>query len=168
MNNPKIMILSAAALVMLSMLLFLARFLLRKIISKKPEGEAITLASGIWFSTFFLSGTILISKTIFVFIEVVDIFLKINPADAMLNDFKTGSFLSGLTMLWLTLWYFLTNTLTIIITGKRNTVEEAQVNNYIHFLIRGIIHLGFIICLLPAFEMMLRTFIPHIEVPFYR
>lgn len=166
MKTTKIMILSVTVLLILSMILFITQLLLRKLKNNSVEKTA-TLASGTWFITLFLSGTFLTGRAVSVFAEAIDNIFKINPTDALLNIFKTGSLLTGLTIVWLLIWYFLSNTLSVTITGKKNPLFEAEANNYTYFLIRGTILTGFIICLLPAFELILRAFIPNIEIPFY-
>jgi hypothetical protein len=143
-----------------------AQLLLRKL-KTVADGKASMQASGIWFITLFLSGALLASKTVSVFSEAIDNIYKINLADSLFNIFKTGSILTGVTLLWLMIWYFLSNTLSVIITGKTSALQEAEANNITFFLIRGATMAGFIACLLPAFELILRTFIPHVEVPFY-
>jgi hypothetical protein len=165
MKATKIMILSIAVLVILSMILFMAQLLLRKL--KTADKRIPTMASGIWFISVFLSGALLTSKTVFVFSEAIDNIYKINPADSLFNIFKTGSVLTGITIVWLMVWYFLSNTLSVIITWKKNALQEAEVNNISFFLIRGATMAGFIACLLSVFELILRTFIPHVNVPFY-
>lgn len=166
MNTTKIMILSVAVLVMLSMILFLAQFLLNRG-RAAPEDKKPGLATSIWLMTLFLSGIPLTSRTINVFSEAIDNIYKINPSDALSNIFKTGSLLTGIAILWLLIWYLLSNSLSMVVTQKKNARQEAEAGNYMFFIIRGIISIGFIICLLPAFEMILRTFMPHIDVPFY-
>jgi hypothetical protein len=166
MNTSKILILSFTVLILLSMVLFIAQLLLRK--AKTNSDEKIsTQATGTWFITLFLSGALLTGKTISVFAEAIDNVIKINQPDPLLTIFKMGSILAGFTIVWLMSWYYLSNKLSVIITGKRNVYQEVQAGNYIFFLIRGSILIGFIFCLLPVFELLIRTFIPHVEVPFY-
>jgi hypothetical protein len=98
MKATKIMILSIAVLVILSMILFMAQLLLRKL--KTADKRIPTMASGIWFISVFLSGALLTSKTVFVFSEAIDNIYKINPADSLFNIFKTGSVLTGITIVW--------------------------------------------------------------------
>ena len=166
MSTIKIMILSVAALIMLSMVLFMTQFLLCRV-KAEPEDKTPGLATGIWFITLFVSGVLLINRTIVVFAEAIDTIYKTNPTDALLNIFKTGSLLTGITILWLLIWYFLSNSLSIAVTQKKNARQEAEAGNYVFFIIRGIISIGFLACLLPAFELILRTFIPNIDITFY-
>ena len=166
MSNLKIIILSVAVLIMLSMLLLVAQFILRKLKNAK-ETTGADLSSGVWLMGLLLPGVLLISRTIAVFAEAIDIHYKTDSTHALLNNFKTGSLLTGLTLVWLMVWYYVSNTLSMIITGKRNVNREAETGNYVYFLIRAAVLTGFIFCLLPVFEAILNVFIPHIEMPFY-
>jgi hypothetical protein len=166
MNTSKIIILSTTVLVILSMILLVGQLLLPKL-KTAASGKAPTCASGIWFITLFLSGAFLTSRTVPIFSEAIDNTYKINLAYSFFTIFKTGSMLIGISLSWLIIWYFLSNTLSVIITGKKNALQEAESNNTTFFLIRGAIMAGFTVCLLPVFELILRTFIPHINTPFY-
>lgn len=167
MNTLKIIILTVATLVTLAIIVMVIQVLLRRAKNKISEDEKIKLSFGIWFMTLFLSGSLITAKAISVFAEVIDNIYKTNPAKAILESFKTGSLFIGLSIVWLLLWYFIVNTLSVLILGKRNETIEVDIDNYTFFLVRGIMLIGFTICLLPVFEIILRAFIPSVNIPFY-
>lgn len=148
------------------MLLLMAQFMLRKLKNGEEDTRA-SLSSCIWLINLLLPGVILTCRTTLIFAETIDIHYKIDPTNALLDNFKTGSLLIGLTLVWLIIWYNLSNILSGIITGKRNAIQEAETGNYPYFLVRGAVLTGFIFCLLPVFEAILGVFIPRVEIPFY-
>ena len=74
----------------------------------------------------------------------------------------------GLTNTWLIIWYFITKALSLLFTGKRNDVNEIENNNYVYFILKGVVFIGFVYSLMPVYEIVLRTFFPNIEIPYYR
>lgn len=167
MDTTKTIILSIAALIALAIIVLIIRVLLRKAKNKNAEDGRIKLSWWIWFAGLFLSGSLITAKAISIFSEAVDNIYKINSTKAILESFKTGSLFIGLSIVWLLLWYFIVNTLSVLITGKRNEANEIDSDNYSFFLVRGILLIGFTICLLPVFEIILRAFIPSVQIPFY-
>lgn len=100
--------------------------------------------------------------------EYIDTVYKTNSANHLAEIAKTSVLFIGLTNVWLILWYFITQAFSLLIAGKRTDVNEIENNHYTYFLMKGIVFIGFIYCLMPVFEMLLRTFLPTIEIPYYR
>jgi hypothetical protein len=81
---------------------------------------------------------------------------------------KTSVLFIGLTNTWLIIWYYITKALSVLFTGKRNEVNEIESNNYVYFVSKGVVFIGFVYSLMPVFEDVLRIFFPIIEIPYYR
>lgn len=167
METAKAITLSTAMVVTLAIVLMIIQLLLRKAKSSDAEDGKIQLSFGIWFITLFLSASFIVARMIAVFSEAVDNIYKINPSRAVWESFKTGALFTGLSIVWLLLWYFISNMLLILNTGKRSEANEVAADNYVFFLVRGAILIGFTICLLPVFEIILRAFVPGVRVLFY-
>ncbi|SDC80165.1 hypothetical protein [Niabella drilacis] len=167
METVKTITLSTAIVVAFAIVLMIIQLILRKAKSKIDEDGKIQRSFCIWFVTLLLSGTFIIAKMVAVFSEAVDNIYKINPSGAVLESFKTGALFTGLSIVWLLLWYFIANILSVLNTGKRNEANEVAADNYVFFLIRGMVLIGLSICLLPVFEIILRAFLPGVQVLFY-
>jgi len=167
MGASKSIVLSLAVLVALATTIMLIKVLLRKAKNKNSEDGRIKLSFGIWSTTLFLSCSLIITKAISLLSMAVDNIYKIAPAKIIPESFKEGSLFIGLSLTWLLLWYYIVNILSVLVTGKRSEAREVDTDNYVFFLISGILLIGFIICLLPAFEIILRVFIPSVDMSFY-
>lgn len=167
MNTTKTIILCIAAFIALTIIILIIQVLFRKVKNKNTEDGRIKLSIGIWFASLFLSGSFITVKAIYIFSEAVDNIFKINPAKAVFESFKTGSLFIGLSIVYFLFLYLMVNTLSILIIEKRNDTNEINNNNYSYFLIKGILLIGFTICILPVFEIILRALIPSIQIPFY-
>jgi hypothetical protein len=166
MNTIKTLILSSTVLIALAILTLTLQFLTRKQAKVSSEGK-IKPSFGIWFGGLFLSGTLILQKAIFLFNEAIDNIYKIGAPNNAFAIFKTGSLFIGLGIMWMVIWYFITNILSIIIMGMRNEKKEMENDNSGYFLVKGFLLMGFTICLLPVFEIIIRNFIPTIQLPFY-
>jgi hypothetical protein len=167
MTISKIIILSIGVLISLATIIMMPKLLFRKIRNKNSEEGKLKLSYGIWFATLFLSGSLIMGKGIFIFNEAIDNIYKTSLSVSLLELLKKGSLFIGLGIIWLMIWYYIINILSIIIMGKRDEVKEIEIDNCSYFLVRGILLIGFIICLLPVFEIILRTFMPSVQIPFY-
>ncbi len=136
--------------------------------SKSEIEGKILLAYGILFSSWVIAFSMLNFKTLSVLNEFADIICKINTGNPILEIVKTSVLFIGLTNTWLILWYFITKALSLLYTGKRNDVTEIECNNYVYFILKSIVFIGFVYTLMPVFETVLRSFFPNIEIPFYR
>lgn len=167
MNTSKTAILTIAVLISLAILILILQLFSRRPKSKNSEDGKLKLSYGLWFATLFLSGSLIMAKVIAVFSETIANVYKINPSNRIFESFKMGSLFIGLGIAWLLLWYFIVNILSIIVMGKRNEMKEIETDNYAYFLVRGVLLIGFTICLLPVFEIIIRAFMPSVQIPFY-
>ncbi len=167
MNNSKTIILTIAALVALAIMLLIIKFLMRKFKNKGQLEGKFKLSLGVWFATMFLAASIIALKAISIFTIAIDNIYKTNSSNLIRESAKAGALLIGLSAVWFIIWYFIVGILSITITGKRIEEKEIEADNYSYFIIRGSLLIGFTLCLMPIFEIILRKFIPSVEIPFY-
>lgn len=165
--NTKLIILLISSLATISVMIFIIQFLMRKARNRISVEGKFKISFGILFTTLFLAAAIIASRSISIFAEAVDNLNKISPEKLIGESAKTGLLFIGLTGLWFFVWYYTIKILSVYITGKRNDEKEFETDNYPFFLIRGAMMIGFNLCLLPVFEIIVRAFMPNIQMPFY-
>lgn len=168
MDTTKIITLTVIGIIAIAISLTITQLFLRKAKSKLENEEKINLAYGILFLGWVISFSLLNMKSISIMSEYVDTIYKTNSANHLADISKTSVLFIGLTNFWLILWYLITKAFSILIAGKRTDVNEIENNHYTYFLMKGVVFIGFVYCLMPVFEMLLRTFLPTIEIPYYR
>ncbi|MEC5395924.1 hypothetical protein [Bergeyella sp. RCAD1439] len=168
MDTTKIITLTVIGIIAIAISLTITQLFLRKAKSKLENEEKINLAYGILFLGWVISFSLLNVKSISIMSEYVDTLYKTNSANHLADISKTSVLFIGLTNFWLILWYLITKAFSILIAGKRTDVNEIENNHYTYFLMKGVVFIGFVYCLMPVFEMLLRTFLPTIEIPYYR
>ncbi|MFV0163095.1 hypothetical protein OBK04_05445 [Empedobacter falsenii] len=168
MDTTKIITLTVIGIIAIAISLTITQLFLRKAKSKLENEEKINLAYGILFLGWVISFSLLNVKFISIMSEYVDTLYKTNSANHLADISKTSVLFIGLTNFWLILWYLITKAFSILIAGKRTDVNEIENNHYTYFLMKGVVFIGFVYCLMPVFEMLLRTFLPTIEIPYYR
>lgn len=168
MDTTKIITLTVIGIIAIAISLTITQLFLRKAKSKLENEEKINLAYGILFLGWVISFSLLNVKSISIMSEYVDTVFKTNSANHLAEISKTSVLFIGLTNFWLILWYLITKAFSILIAGKRTDVNEIENNHYTYFLMKGVVFIGFVYCLMPVFEMLLRTFLPTIEIPYYR
>lgn len=168
METTKTITLACVAIIAFAISLSITQLFLRKQKSKSEKDGKICLAYGILFSCWIISFSILNLKMLSVLSEFADSIYKANTSNPFNEIVKTGVLFIGLTNSWLILWYYTTKALSVVFTGIRNETNEVENNNYVYFILKGIVFIGLIYSLMPIFESFLRIFYPAIEIPFYR
>ena len=168
MDTTKIITLTIIGIIAMAISLTITQLFLRKAKTKSENEGKINLAFGILFLGWVISFSLLNVKSISIMSEYIDMVYKTNSANHLADIAKTSVLFIGLTNVWLILWYFITQAFSLLIAGKRTDVNEIENNHYTYFLMKGIVFIGFVCCLMPVFEMLLRTFLPTIEIPYYR
>lgn len=168
MDITKTITLTSVGILAFAISLTVTQLLIRKEKSKSESEGKILLAYGILFTSWVICFSMLNFKTLSVLSEFTDTIYKVNTVNPLTEIAKTIVLFIGLTNTWLILWYFITKALSVIFTGKRKDVNEIESNNYVYFILKGIVFIGFVYTLMPVFEGVLRTFYPNIEIPFYR
>lgn len=167
MELTKSILLTCIGIIAFAISLTISQLLNRKEKLKSENEGKILLSYGILFSSWVISISILIFKMLSILNEFMETIYKINNINPLIEISKTSVLFIGLTVIWLILWYYITRVLSLIFVGKRNILIEIERNNYVYFILKGIVFIGFVYCLIPVFEDILRTFLPIIEIPFY-
>ena len=167
MNTSKTIALTISAIITIAIMLFIIQLLLRKLKPKSEQEGRLKTSYGVWFTCLFIGASIVTGETINLLSIALDNIYKNISNNIFGQLVKTGSLFIGLSALWFLLWYFISNLLSVTIVGKRKNENELEANNVSYFLIKGILIIGFIFCLSSVFEIILRSLIPSIEIPFY-
>jgi len=168
MDITKTITLTSVGIIAYAISLTITQLLIRKEKAKSESEGKIILAYGILFSSWVISFSMLNFKTLSILNEFADTIYKVNSEKPLLEIVKTSVLFIGLTNTWLILWYFITKALSLLFTGIRNDATEIESNNYVYFILKSIVFIGFVYTLMPVFESVLRAFFPNIEIPFYR
>lgn len=167
MDTTKIITLTIIGIVAMAISLTITQLILRKEKSKSESDGKIQLAYGVLFFTWVVVFSLLNFKSLSILNEYIDTVFKTNENNSMIDILKTSIIFIGLTNVWLILWHFITKVFTFLFAGNRNESNEIENNHYTFFLMKCIVFIGFIYCLMPVFETILRTFLPTIQTPFY-
>lgn len=167
MNTSKTVTLTIAGIVAIVIILLIIQLLLRKLKKKSEQEGRIKNSYGVWFATLFAAATITMGRTITILNEAIDNIYKTISTNIIGEVAKTASLFIGLSAVWFIVWYFVSNFLSVTILGNRKDQNEIEADNVSYFLIKGVLIIGFILCLLPVFEIILRTFMPNVQIPFY-
>lgn len=167
MNTSKAITLTIICILAIIIMLLVIQLILRKLKSKSEYEGRLKNSYGVWFATLFVAATITIAKTIAILTEAIDNIYKNFTTNIIGEVAKMTSLFIGLSAFWFIFWYFIANILAITILGNRKDQNEIEMDNVSYFLIKGILIISFILCLSPAFEIILRAFMPSIQTPFY-
>jgi hypothetical protein len=167
MNSYKSLWLLLTGIIAIAVLLITIRMLVKKINNKTNEKGHFFYSYSIWIATIFLSGSLIMYKAISILNEAIDNINKLPTINILKEITKTAILFVGMGGIWLIVLIGISNTLTSLLTSKRNVVLEMESDNKGFFIIRGMIIIGSSIILLPAQEELLRLFIPAFQLPFY-
>jgi len=168
MDLTKTITLTSVGIIAFAISLTVTQLLIRKEKSKSEIEGKIILSYGILFSSLVVSFSLLNFKTLSILNEFADTIYKLDNMNPLLEITTTSVLFIGLTNTWLILWYFIAKALSVLFIGNRLEVYEIENNNYVYFVLKGIVFIGFVYSLMPVFDLVLRTFIPNIEIPYYR
>ncbi len=166
MNIRSTITLTLVAVIAFAILLFIIQLLLKKLKSSSEAEESYIRSSyAVWFSTLFISASIIVMTAIKLLSEALDNINKHFASSALKETIKTASLFIGLSIVWFVIWYAVSHILSKLILEKRSNEMESE--NWSFFLIRGVLQIGLTLCLSTIFEIILRAFIPTIQIPFY-
>lgn len=167
MNTSKTITLTIAAIIAIAIMLLIIQLFLRKLKPKSEQDGRLNNSYGVWFITLFIAAIITTSKTISMLSEAIDNIYKYVSNNVIGEVAKTSSLFIGLSAVWFMVWYFVANLLSVTIVGNRKDQNEIEADNVSYFLIKGVLIIGFILCLSSVYEIILRTFMPNAQIPFY-
>jgi hypothetical protein len=168
MDTNKILILSVLGILALATSLTITQIFLRKVKSVSEFEGKIKPSYAILFLTWMSGFTMLNTKIMTVMSENIDTISKTNATNPLPEIAKIASIFIGLGSTWLIILHYTTIAFSALFAGRRNELREVENNHFAYFLMRGLVFLGFAYSLLPAFEIMLRNFLPTFDLPFYR
>lgn len=167
MDTTKIITLTSFGITAFAISLTVIQLIIRKEKTKSENEGKIRLAYGILFATWVVAFTFLNFKSLSILNEFIDTISKLNVNNPLTDIVKTSVIFIGLMNVWLILWHFITNVFSILFLGKRKDIHEVENNNYVYFLVKGIVFISFIYSTMTIYENLLRFFLPNIEIPFY-
>lgn len=167
MNTSKTVTLTIIATIAIIIILLVIQLLLRKLKMKAEQEGRLNNSFGVWFATLFIAGIITMGRTIAILGEAIDNIYKNISTNVVREIAKVASLFIGLSAFWFIVWYFVASLLSVTILGNRKDQNEIEADNVSYFLIKGVLIIGFISCLLPVLEIILRTFMPNVQIPFY-
>lgn len=135
--------------------------------ASEAEGKFV-LAYGLLFLSWIFSFAILNYKTLYVLVEFSDTLYKVKRVSPETDLLTTGFLFIGISVFWMFFCYLIANTLSFLSFGRRTSLNEIKSDNYVYFIIKGSVFVGLTSTLLPIYELILRMFLPEIEIPFYR
>lgn len=168
METTKIISLTIVGIVYTSISITITQFFLRKEKVKSGIDENQNISFVILFATWILGFSILNIKSINILSEFLDL-IEINGFDSNFYLFvRTTSLFLGLSLVWFSIASFVTNLFLSLVISKRKLLLEMESNNIAYFLLKSVVFFGFLLILLVPYELLLRVFLPIIEMPFYR
>lgn len=136
----------------------------------KPEnGNKISLAYSVWFSSLFIAFAFHLKIALQ---QIENSIQFIIYSDEIQNTFlavieKIAIFI-GFSFIATFLAYYIVNFVTKISFNNREESHEIENENYSYFLLKGTVLIVFVLISLPVFEHFLMWFLPKVETPFYK
>lgn len=167
MNSIKLITIAVTVILSFSLLTLILYLLTRKFKSKLNSDGKLKISFALWYAAIFISGTSTIFEIINAVFEVVDNLININPADLTFQLIKSNALIIGVGFLWLLTWFFAIKLLIKMIQFKTDEHQEMEDDNYSYFLIKAAMLIGVIFSMSSLLNLILKTLIPNIEIPFY-
>ena len=164
MNISQTLTLFVAGLISLALLLF-AMQLKFKNLSKNNEDGKLKTSFSIWAGAIFLSSSLMLSNMLTTLNDALNIYQSYDSP--IISALKTSSIFVGLSAIWIVVLIFIISILSNLIFEDRIEKQEMENDNYAYFILKSILLLGSALALLPAFESLLKVFLPIIQTPFY-
>lgn len=156
------------AIIAIAASLVIIQLIIRKEKAKSENEGKIRLAYGVLFVSCLIASLMLNIKGMTIFGEYMDTFYKVNRNPVLMPVIKTCVLFIGLINIWFVVWYFGLKVFALLFVGKKSAIIEIENDNYVYFLMTGVVFLGFINVLMPVFDIVLRFFLPDLEIPYYR
>jgi hypothetical protein len=136
-----------------------------KKLSKNNEDGKLKTSFSIWAGTIFLSSSLMLSKMLTTLNDALNIYKSFDSP--IISALKTSSIYVGLSAIWIVILVFIINILSNLIFEDRKEKQEMENDNYAYFILKSLMLVGSTLALLPAFESLLKIFLPIIQTPFY-
>ena len=167
MDTTKSIALLTFSIIAIAISMLIIKWLTNKLKSKSNPDHTLNISLNIWIGFLVLAYFIILGKSLVLLNEGVDIILNSAITNILWKIVQTSSIFWGLTLVWFFVWHFISGYLTLLLLNTKSDSIEVDRNNWSYFLTRGIILAGSVFVVTPVFEILLRIFIPAIEIPFY-
>lgn len=167
MNTTKVITLALIAIISLAISLLTTQVVFKKIKATSESQEKFNLAFGVFFTSWVISFSILNQKIVVILNEFIDLVYKTSSTGQLITIVKSSILFIGLSNFWMIVSFMLTRAISILFAGKRSLINEIENNHYVYFFMYGFVYVSFVYCSIPVFEIILRIFLPNIEMPFY-
>lgn len=164
MNISQALTLFVTGLISIALLLFAMQIKFKKL-SKNNEDGKLKTSFSIWAGTIFLSSSLMLSKMLTILNDALNIYKSFDSP--IISALKTSSIYVGLSAIWIVILVFIINILSNLIFEDRMEKQEMENDNYAYFILNSLMLVGSTLALLPAFESLLKIFLPIIQTPFY-
>ena len=164
MNISQTLTLFVTGLISIALLLFAMQIKFTKL-SKNNEDGKLKISFSIWAGAIFLSSSLMLSKMLTTLNDALNIYKSFNSP--IISALKTSSIYVGLSAIWIIVLIFIINILSNLIFEDRKQKQEMENDNYAYFILKSLMLIGSTLALLPAFESLLKIFLPIIQTPFY-
>ncbi|WP_199140005.1 hypothetical protein [Pedobacter sp. ASV12] len=167
MNSLKPIAIAGTVTLLLMLLLLTAYLLTKRHKSKLNADGKLKRSYAIWYAAIFLSGAKIIAQVLEISIEIIDNLIKIHPAALLLTLCKAIALVSGSAFICFVSCVFITKTFIQLILFKTNENEEMEDDHVGYFIIKSAMLIGMVFSLSDVISLLLRTFIPAIQIPYY-
>ena len=164
MNISQTLTLFITGLISIALLLFALQIKFTKL-SKNNEDGKLKISFSIWTGAIFLASSLMLSKMLTTLYDALNIYKSFDSP--IISALKTSSIYVGLSAIWIVVLVFIINILSNLIFEDRKEKQEMENDNYAYFILKSLILIGSTLALLPAFESLLKIFLPIIQTPFY-
>lgn len=164
MNTSQTITLFASGLISIALLLFALQMKFSKSTKNNEDGK-LKISFSIWAGTIFLASSITLEKMLSILTDAINIYKGFDSP--IISTLKTTSIFVGLSAIWIVILIFIINFLSNLIFENRKEKQEMENDNYSYFILKSLMLLGSTFALLPAFESLLKIFLPIIQTPFY-
>ena len=164
MNISQTLILAVTGIICIALLLLAMQIKLKKLSKNNDDGKLKTSFS-IWAGAIFLSSSLMISKMLTLLNDALNIYKSFDSP--IISTLKTSSIYVGLTAIWIIVIIYIINILSNLIFEDRKEKQEMESDNYPYFILKSLMLIGSTLAQFPAFESLLKIFLPIIQIPFY-
>jgi len=164
MNISQTLTLFITGLISLALLFFSMQIKFKKI-SKNNEDGKLKNSFSIWAGAIFLSSNLMLLKMLTTLNDALNIYSSFESP--IISVLKTSSIFIGLSVIWLVITMYIIHTLSNLLFENRKEMQEMENDNYSYFILKSLMLIGSTLALLPAFESLLKIFLPIIQTPFY-
>ena len=164
MNTSQTITLFASGLISIALLLFALQMKFSKSTKNNEDGK-LKISFSIWAGTIFLTSSMTLEKMLSILTDAINIYKGFDSP--IISTLKTTSIFVGLSAIWIVILIFIINILSNLIFENRKEKQEMENDNYSYFILKSLMLLGSTFALLPAYESLLKIFLPIIQTPFY-